>query len=124
MKKIEEIFHLHRAKSGLFSDYKKGNVAYVGNGLANNAVVGFVTPLADDKVFSFTGLAVSAFCEATVQTAPFVACGRAGNGLVGLSLSSPCRFGSSHMLVLTSISQFVGVLTGIAKLRQIASEDC
>jgi hypothetical protein len=91
MKKIEDIFHLHRAKSGLFTDYDKGNVAYVGNGLSNNAVVGFVSPLEDDKVFSCLGIAVSAFCEATVQAPPFVACGRAGNGLVVLEPKSPMQ---------------------------------
>lgn len=81
MKTIEELFVLHRAKSGLFSEYVPGDVPYIGNGLADNAVVGFVTPLPDDKVFDFVGIVVSAFCEATVQTPPFVACGRAGNGL-------------------------------------------
>lgn len=89
MKKIEDIFDLHRAKSGLFSEYENGDVAYVGNGFSNNAVVGFVTPLADDKVFSYMGIAVSAFCEATVQAPPFIACGRAGNGLVVLEPKSP-----------------------------------
>lgn len=81
MKPIEHLFRLHRARSGLFSEYDQGDVAYVGNGLADNAVVGFVKPLEGDKVFQFTGIAVSAFCEATVQTPPFIACGRAGNGL-------------------------------------------
>ena len=89
MKTIESLFRLHRAKSGLFSEYDKGEVAYVGNGLADNAVVGFVTPLEDDKVFGFIGIAVSAFCEATVQTPPFIACGRAGNGLSVLEPKSP-----------------------------------
>jgi hypothetical protein len=89
MKPISEMFDLHRAKSGLFVHYKKGDVAYVGNGLDNNAVVGLVTPLMTDKVFTFRGIAVSAFCEATVQIPPFVACGRAGNGLVVLEPRSP-----------------------------------
>ncbi len=41
MKRLDELFNLHRAKSGLFSEYKKGDVAYVGNGgLGDNAVVG------------------------------------------------------------------------------------
>lgn len=84
MKPIEELFEIHRAKSGLFSDYEKGDVAYVGNGMTDNAVTGFVKPLSKDKVFDFAGIAISAFCEATVQTPPFVACGRAGNGLVVL----------------------------------------
>jgi len=88
MQPIESLFHLHRAKSGLFSEYEKGDVPYVGNGLADNAVTGFVDPLAGDKVFAFTGIAVSAFCEATVQVPPFVACGRAGNGLVVLEPKS------------------------------------
>jgi hypothetical protein len=89
MKQIEELFIPHRAKSGLFSEYQRGDVAYIGNGLADNAVVGFVTPLPDDKVFQFTGIVISAFCEATVQTPPFVACGRAGNGLSVLEPKSP-----------------------------------
>lgn len=90
MKQIEELFNLHRAKSGLFSEYEKGDIAYVGNGgMADNAVVGFVTPLPDDKVFHFPGIAISAFCEATIQTPPYVACGRAGNGLVVLEPKSP-----------------------------------
>jgi hypothetical protein len=88
MKPIEGLFHLHRAKSGLFSEYETGDVAYVGNGLTDNAVVGFVTPLPDDRVFETIGIAVSAFCEATVQAPPFVACGRAGNGLVVLEPKS------------------------------------
>ena len=90
MKAIDELFTLHRARSGLFSEYEKGDVAYVGNGgLSDNAVNGFVTPLPTDKVFDFAGIAISAFCEATIQTPPFVACGRAGNGLVVLEPKAP-----------------------------------
>jgi hypothetical protein len=88
MKSIENLFHLGRARSGLFSEYKKGDVAYIGNGLSDNAVVGFVTPLPGDKVFHAMSIVVSAFCEATVQAPPFVACGRAGNGLVVLEPKS------------------------------------
>jgi len=89
MTPIDRLFRLHRAKSGLFSEYSSGDVAYVGNGLADNAVVGFVTPLKDDKVFQFKGIVISAFCEATVQAPPFVACGRAGNGLIALEPIEP-----------------------------------
>lgn len=39
MKPIESPFRLHRAKFGIVSKYDKGNVAYVGNGLADNAVI-------------------------------------------------------------------------------------
>jgi hypothetical protein len=93
MKSIEELFVLHRARSGLFSEYEPGEVAYVGNGLGDNAVVGFVTPLSGDKVFRFLAVVVSAFCEATVQAPPFVACGRAGNGLVVLEPRVPMKAG-------------------------------
>lgn len=84
MKRIDEIFTPHRARSDIFSRYDSGDVPYVGNGLSDNAVVGLVKPLADDRVFDFAGITISAFCEATVQVPPFVACGRAGNGLVVL----------------------------------------
>jgi len=89
MKRIDQVFTVHRAKSGLFSDYEPGTVPYVGNGFGDNAVVGFVTPLPKDRVFKFLGITISAFCEATVQAPPFVACGRAGNGLVVLEPKEP-----------------------------------
>ena len=84
MKRIDDLFNIHRARSDIFSRYEPGNVPYVGNGLSDNAVVGLVKPLKTDKVFDFAGVVVSAFCEASVQVPPFVACGRAGNGLVVL----------------------------------------
>lgn len=89
MKTIEELFNLHRAKSGLFVDYDLGDVAYIGNSREDNAVAGFVSPLTTDTVFNFVGIAVSAFGEATVQVPPFVACGRSGNGLVVLEPRAP-----------------------------------
>jgi hypothetical protein len=84
MPRIDELFTVHRAKSGLFAHYASGDVAYVGNGLSDNAVSGFVTPRHNDKVFDFAGIAISAFCEASVQVPPYVACGRAGNGVAVL----------------------------------------
>ncbi len=93
MKRINQMFKLHRAKSDLFSKYKSGPVPYVGNGLSDNAVVGLVTPLPGDKVFHFMGITISAFCEASVQAPPFVACGRAGNGLVVLEPREPMSAG-------------------------------
>lgn len=89
MKSIDSLFIVHRARSGLLSQYKPGDVAYVGNGLGNNGVGDFVTPRPKDKVFPFRGIAVSAFCEATVQAPPFIACGRAGNGLTVLEPREP-----------------------------------
>ena len=91
MKRLDKIFRTNRARSDLFSRYAPGDVPYVGNGLADNAVVGLVTPMSTDRVFEFTGIAVSAFCEATVQSPPFVACGRAGNGLVVLEPREPMK---------------------------------
>ncbi|HEY5298686.1 MAG TPA: hypothetical protein VIK59_12270 [Verrucomicrobiae bacterium] len=82
MKRIDELFTLHRARSDIFSRYKTGDVPYIGNGLSDNAVVGLVKPQSGDKVFDFIGIAVSSFCEATVQVPPYVGCGRAGNGIV------------------------------------------
>lgn len=89
MKPIEDIFFLHRARSGLYRDYQSGKVPYIGNGLVNNAVNGLVLPREQDKVFQCRAVVVSAFCEATVQVPPFVACGRAGNGLVVLEPRKP-----------------------------------
>jgi hypothetical protein len=93
MKPIQEVFNLHRAKSGLFSDYEPGDVAFVGNGLGDNAVLGYVAPLAKDRVFNCRAIVISAFCEATVQMPPFIACGRAGNGLVVLEAKTPTTLG-------------------------------
>lgn len=88
MKRLDDLFKIHRARSGIFTDYEPGDVAYVGNGLTNNAVAGFVHPRRGDKIFNFRGIAVSAFCEATVQVPPFIGCGRAGNGMTLLEPKS------------------------------------
>ncbi len=93
MKPIYKLFVLHRAKSGLFTDYDPGDVAYIGNSLDDNGVLGFVKPLAKDKVFDCNAIVVSAFCDATVQTPPFIACGRAGNGLTVLQPKSKMTLG-------------------------------
>jgi hypothetical protein len=89
MKLIEKVFNVKRARSHLFSEYESGDVAYVGNGLTDNAVVGFVKPLTNDRVFKNMGITVSAFCEASVHAPPFIACGRSGNGLVVLEPHVP-----------------------------------
>lgn len=93
MKRIDDQFAVHRARSGLFTNYEPGEVAYVRNSTSDNAVVGFVTPLPGDKVFNFRGIVLSAFCDATVQLPPFVACGRAGNGAVVLEPRAPMKMG-------------------------------
>ncbi len=122
MKRLDELFNLHRAKSGLFSEYKKGDVAYVGNGgLGDNAVVGFVEARPKDKVFKFPAIVISAFCEATLQTPPFIACGRAGNGLVVLEPKEPMSIRQlAYIAAYINIARD-GASTGTAKLRRIAS---
>ena len=85
---VGDLFHVRRAKSGLFSDYQPGPVAYIRNGLVDNGIDGYVTPRPTDKVFQCKAVVVSAFCEATVQTPPFIACSRAGNGLIVLESKS------------------------------------
>lgn len=88
--RIDSLFNVHRATSGLFTEYEPGSVAYVSNASETNGVVGFVEPRDGDTVFSFTGVVVNAFsrtprsCGARIQTPPFVACGRSGNGLLVL----------------------------------------
>ncbi len=93
MQKIDDVFQVTRARSDLYEEYEYGDVAYVGNGFQDNAVVGFVTPLPNDIIFRKLAITVSAFCEATVHTPPFVACGRAGNGLVVLEPKEPMTIG-------------------------------
>lgn len=90
MSRVDDLFIVHRARSGLFEEYDPGTVAYVSNGSDTNGVLGFVKPLDGDAVFTFTGIVINAFsrtpgsCGARVQTPPFIACGRSGNGLLVL----------------------------------------
>ena len=76
--KIEELFIPHTARSSGFKSYEAGKVAFITNGFKRNGVLGFVKPKPADKVFRFTGIALSAFCEATVQMPPFIARGNGG----------------------------------------------
>lgn len=84
MPTIDGLFKVHRARSGLYSEYEPGPVGYVGNTTSDNGIVGFVTPREGDRVFTSRAIAVSAFCDATIHVPPFIACGRAGNGLIVL----------------------------------------
>ena len=90
MPRIDEVFRVHRSRSDLFQAYEPGQVAYVSNAADTNGVVGFVEPRDGDAVFEFPGIVVNAFsrtpgsCGARVQTPPFLACGRSGNGLLVL----------------------------------------
>src|ERR1043166_5302987 len=89
MPTIEEIFDPHSARASGFANYAPGEVAYVTNGFRDNGVLGFVKAKADDRVFDFTGIVLSAFCEATVQIPPFIARGNGGSGLIVLEPKQP-----------------------------------
>ena len=96
MKSVSRLFELHVAKSHAYCTYAQGSVAFVSNGLANNGVLGYVEPQPEDKVFPFDGICVSAFCEATVQRAPFIARGNGGSGLV--VLEPPAHMSEQNLL--------------------------
>lgn len=89
MPRIDEVFELHTADGTGFLHYSPGDTAYVTNGLRDNGVVGFVRPKPKDTVYTFVGIAVSAFCEATVQIPPFIARGNGGSGLAVLEPIRP-----------------------------------
>jgi len=89
MPRIDEIFTPHTARSVGLERYAAGDVAYVTNGLRDNGVVGYVKSKPGDRVFKFVGIALSAFCEATVQIPPFVARGNGGSGLIVLEPKVP-----------------------------------
>lgn len=83
--KIVDLFNIKNARSKGFEDHDNGDVPFVSNGLEiNNGVVGYVKPLRGEKIFRETGICVSAFCEATVQKAPFLPRGNGGSGMVVL----------------------------------------
>ena len=84
MPRIDDIFTPHTARSLGFERYRPGDVAYVSNGLRDNGIIGFVKPKPTDKLFTFVGIVLSAFCEATVQIPPFVARGNGGSGVMVL----------------------------------------
>ena len=58
MKQIEELFHVRRARSHLFSDYSVGDVPFIGNGFGDNAVVAPALPLPPPKGQSDTSTGV------------------------------------------------------------------
>ena len=89
MPAIEELFQPHSARSASFDQHAPGPVAFITNGFRNNGVVGFVTSAPTDRQFDFTGIALSAFAEATVQTPPFIARGNGGSGLIVLEPRTP-----------------------------------
>jgi len=82
--RVIDVFKLHNAQSEAFSKHQRGDVAFITNGLANNGIIGYINPLPKDKVFNFSGLCISAFCEATIHKPRFVARGNGGSKLTVL----------------------------------------
>jgi len=78
---LTKLFMVQKAKSKGFENYEKGDIPFVTNGIGNNGVQGFVKPDETAKVFKVDAICVSAFCEATVQKAPFLPRGNGGSGL-------------------------------------------
>jgi hypothetical protein len=79
---IETLFYVHVARSKAFTKYNKGTTAFVSNGFRNNGVLGYIAPLAGDKVFKKQSICISAFCEATVQDPSFMGRGNGGSGMI------------------------------------------
>ena len=92
MKRLDNIFRFHTARSQAYGDHLAGNTSFVSNGFSNNGVLGYVTPLPKDKVFKFTGICSSAFGEATVQRPPFIGRGNGGSGLLILEPIQPLEY--------------------------------
>ena len=76
---LTKLFTVEKAKSKGFENYEKGDVPFITNGIGNNGVQGFVKPNETARVFTIDAICVSAFCEATVQKAPFLPRGNGGS---------------------------------------------
>lgn len=82
--KINDLFDIQNSMSKGYEKHEKGVVPFISNGLYNNGILGFVTPLKGERIFKEDAICVSSFCEATVQKAPFLPRGNGGSGLVVL----------------------------------------
>jgi hypothetical protein len=82
--KISDIFIIENARSKAFSDHESGRIPFITNGLENRGVLGFVTPLTQERVFDKKAIVVSSFCEVSVQDPPFLPRGNGGSGLIVL----------------------------------------
>ncbi len=85
MSTVRDLFRAQAARSAPFDDHDPGDVPFVTNGYRDNGTLGYVTPLPEDRVFTELAICVSAFCEATVPTNPFIARGNGGSGLTILT---------------------------------------
>ena len=93
---IEGVFKLTNAKSKGFDSYDIGEIPFISNGMLNNGIVGYVSPLESDRVFKTKSICISAFCEATIQNPPFLPRGNGGSGLIVLT---PLNIMTDEMLI-------------------------
>jgi hypothetical protein len=84
MAKIKDLFNIENAKSKGYENYEEGNVAFITNGDYEYAILGYVKPLNNDRVFRKQGICLSSFCEVSVPEIPFLPRGNGGSGLVVL----------------------------------------
>jgi hypothetical protein len=89
---VSDLFKVHIAKSHPFESYREGNAAFITNGFRNNGTQGYVNPQARDRIFDFIGICLSAFCEATIQTPPFLGRGNGGSGMIVLEPLAPLAY--------------------------------
>jgi hypothetical protein len=89
---VRDLFAAETARSAPFSDHDSGEIPFVTNGYRDNGTIGYVSPLPGDRVFSEPAICVSAFCEATVPTNPFIARGNGGSGLTVLVPKKPMDY--------------------------------
>lgn len=81
---ILSVFEIINAKSKGYDSYFEGEIPFISNGLDNNGIVGWISPLPKDRVIHKKSICISAFCEATVQDPPYLPRGNGGSGLTVL----------------------------------------
>lgn len=84
MPELSKLFDVRKAYSVGFERHEEGSVPFISNGFFNNGVIGFVEPKPKERLFRRRAICLSAFCEATVQEAPFLPRGNGGSGLLVL----------------------------------------
>lgn len=126
--KLAEIFIPKTSYSKGFKNHNIGKVPFVSNGFYNNGVVGFVTPLSKEKIINERSICVSAFCEATVQNAPYLPRGNGGSGMVVLipkdkNMSVDKLFYYASQINLQSWRFSYGRMVTVSRLKKLDVEE-
>jgi hypothetical protein len=87
--KIDELFHLHVAKSKGNEDYDAGSVPFVTCSTINNGVIQYVEPYSDDKLFEGALICISGLGFATLQLGEFLPKGNGGDSATILEPLNP-----------------------------------